>query len=868
MIEDELIIVGKGFGKAIVLSLASTKCKMKIHSSKRLDTTDRKVVETLMGQVRDIEWLDSKERPVAEWGESVTKWDLIRNPDGEIRWIYPTHSRRPYFLTTYNSPGLKAMVYVWIVQLLFLLKMSRWVRSGSLTIIHTTGATLGGLPVSLSENEYGIFTGTVGPNRKAIVALAEEGEVWKFAKVAIGPDAAERILHEAEAQEYVAGLGLKRWVVPQGFVLDKTSTLVENIKRDGNQVESKIGPEQWQAVFEMTEATLEASQDQKRVFFRTIEERLNSLRRGAQLPGLGRMVIRLQDLFEQLKEEQVIPFAYAHGDLTPWNMYRSGDTLRVYDWEMAGLKPALYDLFHYVFQAEVLVKHQDYPSIRTSLASVFGMQGVRKRMLALDLDPVLQLHLYLLEAVSANLLLFQAQGTLHKQAWWLMGCWAEALESASANIAAPSCRGNFLQEFSQKLRTVEAAVMRGPEGGLETLALGSDLDLLCSSSALQEIRKWTQNHPQVLKQRSFKQSFMERLELHFVDGGFLSLDLLTDLRRKGLRMLETKRVLARSVQDIHGIRRIGTERQLEYALLFYGLNRHLIPGKYVDQFAKLPTKRREEFGRYIQQQYDLSIEPRHLRLYSRGRAKQIRRSLRQNPLNRGLSRIKLMADYGLDVIRRMVNEKGMVITFSGVDGAGKSTVMTQAAEEIASSYRRKIKVLRHRPSLFPILSTLRYGRKGAETRATDQLPRKGGNRNFLSSAFRFAWYYTDYLIGQWYIWLRYERRGYVVLYDRYFFDMIADPERTNFRLPRGFLRLAARLIRRPDLNFLLTADPAAIRARKQELEEADIRLLTTRYRNLFREMSSQEGTPRFITLHNQGIDASVHRVIQAYRQVL
>ncbi|MEM7039803.1 MAG: hypothetical protein AAF570_22715, partial [Bacteroidota bacterium] len=400
------------------------------------------------------------------------------------------------------------------------------------------------------------------------------------------------------------------------------------------------------------------------------------------------------------------------------------------------------------------------------------------------------------------------------------------------------------------------------------LPLGSDMDLLVDATALKAVNTYANEHPLVAKTRVFKQSFMEHLELHFVDGGFLALDLLTDIRRKALRLMDAAALLDRAETDAYGMKRLPLTAQLEYGLLFYGLNRHPLPQKLTQVFLELSLEARTRFISEMRARYDLRLSQLHLRGVTKGRVRQLRKRLLQQQGNAWSKRPQLAFQYLRDVVRRFRHNPGMVITFSGVDGAGKSTILEATSEAMGNAYRRKVKVLRHRPSLLPILSTLRYGRKGAEQRAADTLPRQGGNRNVLSSAFRFGWYYMDYLVGQWYIWARYTRRGYVVLYDRYYFDMIADPERSNFRLPAGLIRFAGRFIRKPALNFLLTADTETIRRRKQELPSADIELLTRRYRNLFREMSDSAPTARFISLHNLGIDTSVDRILQAYRQAL
>lgn len=46
---------------------------------------------------------------------------------------------------------------------------------------------------------------------------------------------------------------------------------------------------------------------------------------------------------------------FSHGDFCPWNMLISETEIKMIDWEMAGLYPAGYDLFTYIFQTNFLI---------------------------------------------------------------------------------------------------------------------------------------------------------------------------------------------------------------------------------------------------------------------------------------------------------------------------------------------------------------------------------------------------------------------------------------------------------------------------------------------------------------------------------
>lgn len=841
---------------------------MKFNHRTHIADSDLNLLTKVFGDHKDIRLLVCCSRPVANPGYLQTRMDFVCNPNGTLRWIYPRGLRRPLFLSTYNSPTPKAKIYALLVKLSFLLGLKRLIKSGHIYIEHLAGESINSLAVEIDNPSYAIFTGTVGPNRKAIVAATDYGSLLQFAKIPLGINAVKRLAHEIEAQNKVALLRMRHWRVPTGLSLHGGGSVLENIRGLAPKSTTELDHRHLNALFEMVNSTLEQSKKSKSKFTSDIQQRLAKIHQGQQLPGQERILSQLSTLLDEVENFETVPFSYAHGDFTPWNMFLGKDRLRVYDWEVAGTRPVFYDFFHFIFQTGVLIEHISYPQIREKIADVFRKPLAKMVVKELGLNTHQLLKLYLLDVVSSFILQFQEQQILHDQAEWLLKVWAEALENECRQEIAPSCRKVFLREFSAQLPHQQYAIMRGESEPLENLGTGSDLDILSDKAGLRALTTWSSNHPLVQKVNRFHQSFMDRLEIHFVNGDFLSLDIIIDIRRKAIRMLSAKDLLNRVKSDKYGIKRLTTLDQLEYATLFYGLNQHLIPTKYIQVHASLTLKERIQFSELVEDRYGLPGSALHLNRYSETRSKILRNRLKRSPLNPKVRWPARQLSYFSDLWRRFRQVKGMVITFSGVDGAGKSTILDGTAEAISHKYRKKVKVLRHRPSMLPILSALRHGKKKAEKLSVAQLPRKGTNRNFFSSLLRFSWYAFDYVIGQWYVWLCYERRGYVVLYDRYFYDMIADPERTNFKLPAPFTRMVSKLIRKPRLNFLLTATPEVIRNRKQELSKKDILVLTKRYRSLFQEMSKKSSQATYITLHNKPIETSLESVLKAYRQAL
>ncbi|NMD01161.1 MAG: hypothetical protein GYA62_15765 [Bacteroidales bacterium] len=207
----------------------------------------------------------------------------------------------------------------------------------------------------------------------------------------------------------------------------------------------------------------------------------------------------------------------------------------------------------------------------------------------------------------------------------------------------------------------------------------------------------------------------------------------------------------------------------------------------------------------------------------------------------------------------------MIITFSGVDGAGKTTVIN-SLKSFLKEKGIKVKELRHRPGILPILSTIKYGKKKARLLTMQTNPHSGTNNSKISSFIRFTYYYIDYLIGQIWVIFAYSLRGYVVIYDRYYFDFIVDSKRTNITIsPKITIPLYV-LITKPYLNIFLYAPTEVILERKQELDKESIEELTNNYLILFSNFSKKYKYSKYISINNIDLSSTLN-TIKNYLQV-
>jgi len=209
------------------------------------------------------------------------------------------------------------------------------------------------------------------------------------------------------------------------------------------------------------------------------------------------------------------------------------------------------------------------------------------------------------------------------------------------------------------------------------------------------------------------------------------------------------------------------------------------------------------------------------------------------------------------------NIKVKMITFSGVDGAGKTTILRNFKKLLEKKYGQEVVEIRHRPCILPILSAIKYGKSLAEEKTMEILPRTGGNKSKASSYVRFFYYLIDYVIGQWFVYYKYTRKDKIIIYDRYYFDFINDSRRANIDLSSGFIKFFYKFVFKPDINIFLFASPEVILLRKQELDKETIVELTEKYQKLFDDLGW--GTEnQYISINNIDKDVVLNAIEDIY----
>jgi thymidylate kinase len=173
------------------------------------------------------------------------------------------------------------------------------------------------------------------------------------------------------------------------------------------------------------------------------------------------------------------------------------------------------------------------------------------------------------------------------------------------------------------------------------------------------------------------------------------------------------------------------------------------------------------------------------------------------------------------MIKKTFTPAGLVISFLGPDGSGKSTIIDELLDN-------QLPFLRH--DYFHLKPIIKKPSSAANKVVDDphKFPVYSKFKSIIKILYYIGLYNTGWLLNV----LPLKRKSSLVIFDRYYDDMLVDYRRYRYGGSIALARIVRSIIPRPDIYFILVADPKVIYKRKQEVTFEELQRQLKEYKNL------------------------------------
>ncbi len=400
----------------------------------------------------------------------------------------------------------------------------------------------------------------------------------------------------------------------------------------------------------------------------------------------------------------------------------------------------------------------------------------------------------------------------------------------------------FVEAFLRRLRArgIKFCLLRNYNRKTARLE-GRDVDILVEGKKTGQIRKAVKETAEDFGMETlFKnKGFSHQYYLLKDNREFIVLDLLKGIYWWGNQVIPSAYLLEKAVQDGNfTILKGGHQAFVNWVFPF--LSGGTLKEKYRKEVAGLsPT---EEFREFAEVAFGPGLAEEiitHLEREDFAGLKNLRRRARLRVLARNAKNPTGLGGRFVStlyfVLREKIRPRGVWAAAVGPDGSGKTTLLQHLRENLEGTVFPRVVLFHWRPSLLPSLSQLFTGEDSGSREENIKNPHGAKPAGPLSSLFRLLYYSMDFLLGYFFRVRRKLYQGNLVLFDRYFHDLMVDPERSRISIPWILPGIIARLLPHPQIIFYLGTDPEVVYKRKGELPREKIREMTEKYDKICRK---------------------------------
>jgi thymidylate kinase len=185
-------------------------------------------------------------------------------------------------------------------------------------------------------------------------------------------------------------------------------------------------------------------------------------------------------------------------------------------------------------------------------------------------------------------------------------------------------------------------------------------------------------------------------------------------------------------------------------------------------------------------------------------------------------------------LRQRLSPGGASLVFLGPDGVGKTTLLRAVSESLKSVFPEQ-NIYRWRPAVF------------ARAPRLARMPHSKPARSWWGSISYLFFTWLDFTSGYALAIRSALSRNALVIFDRFYHDLLIDPKRYRFGGPLWLVRAVSRIVPPRDLFFVvLDADEETILSRKQQLPPEEIR----RQRRAYRDFAAQAPASVVVSTQN------------------
>ena len=177
------------------------------------------------------------------------------------------------------------------------------------------------------------------------------------------------------------------------------------------------------------------------------------------------------------------------------------------------------------------------------------------------------------------------------------------------------------------------------------------------------------------------------------------------------------------------------------------------------------------------------------------------------------------------IFHRIIHPTGLFIVFLGPDGCGKSTIIQEISNDLSPAFR-KVDCQHLRPKIG-------FNKKSG---ISIKDPHAKPNYNCITSIVKIFYFLFDYTFGYYFSIRNKMVKSTLVIFDRYYYDILVDPKRYRYGGPPFLSRIISKLIPSPDLVILLDAPADILQSRKQEVSFSETAQQRQAYLKLIKKM--------------------------------